>query len=154
MDSFIQVDKNEWKAFLEDLSELERKYKLLLNKLDMDESRLQALRTREKEAGSDEALRQVPLQSPGAGGEVKGGFLIWLKTKLQPPAGSSMGRSTQPGMLSKPQGYAACSRCGFQIGRPARFCQRCGADFGKLMCPCGRELGSGDRFCDRCGRGV
>ena len=48
MDSFIQVDKSEWEAFLEDLSELERKYKLLLNKLDTDESRLDALRTSEK----------------------------------------------------------------------------------------------------------
>jgi hypothetical protein len=153
LDSFIQVDKSEWEAFLEDLSELERKYKLLLNKLDTDESRLGALKTPEKKEGGAEAFRQVP-KSPGVGGEVKGGFLSRLKAKLEPRRGSSMGRDARPGMLGKPQGYAVCSRCGFRLVRAARFCQCCGADFGKMVCSCGRELGSVDRFCDRCGREV
>ncbi len=153
MDSFIQVDKSEWEAFLEDLSELERKNKLLLNKLDTDESRLGALRTPEKKEDGTEALRRVP-RSPEVGGEAKSSFLSRLKAKLEPRAGSSMWRGVRPGMQGKPQGYAACSRCGFRLVRACRFCQRCGGDFGKMVCSCGRELGSGDRFCDRCGRAV
>ena len=155
MDSFIQVDKSEWEAFLEDLSELERKYKLLLNKLDMNESRLDALKTPEKkEVGSEEASRQVAVKSAeeGRAGKVKGGFLSLLKTKLEPQAGRSMGRGTRLG--GRPQSCVACSRCGFGIVRATRFCQRCGADFGKMVCSCGRELGFEDRFCDRCGREV
>jgi hypothetical protein len=154
--SFIQVDKNEWDAFLEQLSELERKYKLLLKKLDMDESKLQALTPPEKKtAGSSEVPRQVS-KSPekGVGGDVKDSFLSRLKAKLEPAAGSSMWRGGRPGMLAKPQGYAACSRCGYQIARATRFCQHCGASFGKMVCSCGRELGPGDRFCDCCGREV
>jgi hypothetical protein len=156
LSSFIQVDKNEWEAFLEDLSELERKYKLLLKILDMDESRLQTLTTPEKKTeGSSAAPRHVP-KSPekGVGEKVKDGFLSRLKAKLEPTTPSSMGRSARLGMLGRPQGYAACSRCGSPIVRATKFCQRCGADFGKMMCSCGRELGSGDRFCDLCGRGV
>lgn len=153
MDSFIQIDKNEWKAFLEELSEFEKKYERVLNMLDVTESRLDALKTPEnKEGGGEEALRQVSLKSPekAVGAEAKGGYLGRLKAKLEP-----LGRgSTRPGMPGMPQAYAACSRCGFQIVRATRFCQRCGADFGKVVCSCGRELGSGDRFCDRCGRGV
>jgi hypothetical protein len=156
LSSFIQVDKNEWEAFLEDLSELERKYKLLLKILDMDESRLQTLSPHEKKAeGSSAAPRQVPKSPEKRVGEnVKSSFLSRLKAKLEPRGGSSMGRSARLGMLGKPQGYAACSRCGSPIVRATKFCQRCGADFGKMVCSCGRELGSGDRFCDRCGREV
>ena len=155
MDSFIQVDKSEWEAFLEDLSQLERKYTLLLNKLDMDENRLDALKTSEKKAADAETLRQLSKSSEkGMGGDVKGGFLSRLKTKLEPLTGSSMGRSARPGMPGNPQGYAACSRCGFRLVRACRFCERCDADFGTTVCSCGRGLSSGDRFCDRCGREV
>jgi hypothetical protein len=158
LNSFIQVDKSEWEAFLEDLSELERKYKLLMNKLDMDARKLQTLTTPEKnekkDVGSDDASRQVSMKSPeeGKAGEVKGGFLSRLKATLVSLEGST-GRITPLGSLRKPQGYASCSRCGFRLVRAARFCQRCGGDFGKTVCCCGRELGAGDRFCDRCGRG-
>ena len=155
LNSFIQIDENDWKAFLEDLAEFEKKYQRLLSRLDAAESRPQSLNTPEKkEVGSEEALPQVPVKSPekGMGVEAKGGFLSWLKTKLQ--AAGTLGRSTRPGFLGKPQSYAVCSRCGFPIVRATRFCQRCGAGFGKLVCSCGSELGSGDRFCDRCGRQV
>jgi hypothetical protein len=133
LDSFIQIDKNEWEVFLDELSEFEKKYKLLLNKLDMNENRLDALKTPEKKEG----------------GESKGGFLSRLKTRVEPP-----GMRERLGIVGKRQPVAFCSRCGFQIVRTTRFCQRCGADFGKVVCSCGRELGSGDKFCDRCGREV
>ena len=150
MDSFIQVDENEWKAFLEDLSQFEKKYQRLLSRLDTAESRLQTLTAPEKKVvGSENVLPPGP--EKGAGVEVKGSFLSRLKTKLEAPAGTWR---TTPGILGKPQGYAACSRCGFQIVRATRFCQHCGAGFGKLVCSCGAELGSGDRFCDCCGREV
>ena len=150
LDSFIQIDKNEWKAFLEELSEFEKKYKLLLNKLDMNENRLDALKTPEKkEAESEEASRQLSAKNPEKldGGEGEGGFPSRLKTSLEPPA--RRGGLWIPG---KRQPVAFCTRCGFQIVRTTRFCQRCGADFGKVVCFCGRELSSGDKFCDRCGR--
>ena len=156
MDASIQVDKNEWKAFLEDLSELEKKYELLLSMLDVAEGRRAALSApEEKEAGISEASRQVSMEHPekGVGEEAKPGFLSRLNAKLARPSGS-MGRSTRRGILGKPQAYASCSRCGFMIVRPTRFCPRCSADFGKLVCSCGRELSSADRFCDRCGRQV
>jgi len=137
LDSFIQVDKNDWKAFLEELSQLEKKYKLLLNMLDMDESRLQGLAAPEKkEVEREEASGQVSMKSPEKrqAGEVKVGFLSRLKTKLE---------HARPGILSRPQTYASCSRCGSQIVQPTRFCQRCDAAFGKMLCSCGRELGAG-----------
>jgi hypothetical protein len=149
LDSFIQVNKNEWETFLQELSEFEKKYERLLNMLDLAESRVEALK---KEVGSEEALRQVSVKSPEklVGGEAKGGYLSRLEAKLE-----ALGRrSTRPAILGIPQGYTYCSRCGFQIMWATRFCQRCGADFGKVVCSCGRELGPGDRFCDRCGRGV
>jgi len=153
LDSFIQIDKNEWKAFLEELSEFEKKYERVLNMLDVTESGLDALKILEKkEVESEEALREVSVKSSEkvVGAEAKVGYLGRLKAKLEP-----LGRrSIRPGIPRMPQGYASCSRCGFQIVRATRFCQRCGADFGKLVCSCGRELGSRDRFCDRCGRGV
>ena len=155
MDSFIQVDKNEWKDFLEELSRFEKKYRLLLNMLDVDETRLQALDTPEKkDVVSEEASRQVSVKSPEKppAGEVRGSFLSRLKTKLEPPGGSWTRTIARPGPLSKQQPLAACSRCGFQIVQATRFCQHCGADYGKWVCSCGRELGSEDKFCDRCGR--
>jgi len=157
LDASIQVDKNEWKAFLEDLSELEKKYELLLSMLDMAEGRQAALSApEEKKMGIDEASRQVSMEHSKKvlGGEAKRGFLSRLNAKLARPGSSSMARGTQRGILGKPQAYASCSRCGFMIVRPTRFCPRCSADFGKLVCSCGRELSSADRFCDRCGRQV
>ena len=157
MSSFVQVDENEWKAFLEDLSQFEKKYQHLLQMLDLAESKLQALTAPEKkELGSDEASRPVALKSPEKkmGEEIKGGFLNRLRAKLEPLGRSSTGRNTRLGILSRPLGYATCSRCGSQIMRATRFCQRCGADFGKMVCSCGHQLGVGDRYCDRCGRGV
>ncbi len=155
LDSFIQVEETEWKAFLEELSHFEKKYRLLLNILDMDESRLQALATSEKKAvQSEKASRQLSMKIPEVRpvGEVKGGFLNRLKSKLELASSSSTGM--RPGILSKQQPVAACSRCGSQIVRSTRYCQGCGADFGGLVCVCGRPLTAADRFCDRCGRGV
>ena len=160
MASFVQVDENEWNAFLEDLSQFEKKYQHLLQMLDETESKLQALtdpeKKEKKELGSDETSRQVTAKSPEkkVGGEVKDSFLNRLKTKLEPLSRSSTGRNTRLGILDKPQVYAACSRCGSQIVRATKFCQRCGADFGKMVCSCGHELDVGDKFCDRCGRAV
>ena len=155
MDSFIQVNKNEWEAFLEDLSEFEKKYQHLLTMLDMAESRRQALAAPKKqEDPSNQPSQHLFTKSPEkATTEVKDGFRHRLKTKLEPSSSSST-RTSRASIPSKPQAYASCSRCGFAIVRTTRFCQRCGADFGRLVCSCGGELGVGDRFCDRCGRQV
>jgi predicted MFS family arabinose efflux permease len=125
--------------------------------VEMTQSRLDALNPPEKKAERSEvAEREVSMKSPekGVGGVGGGGFLNRLKTRLQRPASSSMGTSARRGIPTKPQGYASCRRCGLPIVRATRFCQSCGADFGRVVCSCGRELGSGNRFCDRCGRKV
>lgn len=156
LNSFIRVDRSEWEGFLEDLSEFEKKYRRLLDMMDAAERRLQALGTPEKMAGRDEASRQVPLKSREsvAGVGAGGGFLSRLETKLEALGNALTAMSVRPGVSKAPAGYASCSQCGFQITRPTRSCQRCGADFGKLVCSCGSELSSGVRFCDRCGREV
>lgn len=123
--------------------------------LDMDESRLQALATPEqRKVESVEASRQESVKNPEKhqAEQVKMGFVSRLKTKLEHVGNASTGTGIRQGILNKSQAFASCSRCGFQILQPTRFCQRCGADFGKLLCSCGRELGAGDKFCDRCGR--
>ena len=152
LDASTQVDKSEWKAFLEDLSEFEKKYKLLLNRLDTAEGKLRRSETPEEKVeqgneASPQASGESTEKEKEVTGEAKGGFLSRLETRLKR---ASATKGNRLGNL----GYATCSRCGFQILRATRFCQRCGADFGKMVCSCGRELGSGDRFCDRCGRRV
>jgi len=152
LDASTQVDKSEWKAFLGDLSEFEKKYKLLLNRLDTAEGKLRVSGTSEKKVEEGREASPQPSEESAdkekeESREAKGGFLSRLETRLKRA-------STTKGNRLGNLGYATCSRCGFQIVRATRFCQRCGADFGKMVCSCGRELGFGDRFCDRCGRGV
>jgi len=70
-----------------ELSEFEKKYKLLLNKLDMNENRLDALKTPEKkEAESEEASRRLSAKNPEKldGGQGEGRFPSRLKTTLEP----------------------------------------------------------------------
>ena len=70
-----------------ELSEFEKKYKLLLNKLDMNENRLDALKTPEKkEAESEEASRRLYAKNPEKldGGQGEGRFPSRLKTTLEP----------------------------------------------------------------------
>jgi len=43
MGSLIQVDRKEWEDFLNKLSELEKKYQLVLRELDTAHNKLQAL---------------------------------------------------------------------------------------------------------------
>ena len=59
--SVIRVDKNEWDAFLNDFSELAKKYELLLDKLEVAKGKVASQRekTRQQGAKSSEALRQV-----------------------------------------------------------------------------------------------
>jgi ribosomal protein L40E len=48
--SFIQVDENEWKALLEELAKFQKKYELILSKLDGAENRLRELQELGKQA--------------------------------------------------------------------------------------------------------
>jgi len=145
LDSLIQVDKNEWKAFLEDLSQFEQKYRLLLSALDDAENRLRALEKPEAQVEGSEALRQASMERPvqRTAEQPAESLLTRFKTKLE-----SLGNPTT---ASRPSRQPTCSRCGFKITRATRSCPRCGADFGRVVCSCGRELADGDRFCDGCG---
>jgi hypothetical protein len=57
---FLQVDKTEWEAFLEKLSELEKKYQVILHELDIAQSRLHALDNSQKRKGEDVANMARP----------------------------------------------------------------------------------------------
>jgi hypothetical protein len=155
LDSFIQVDKNEWNAFLEAFSEFEKKYELLLGELDNARSRLRASSSEARVGGGIETPSKA---SPGKtvermGGVTGGSFFDQLKAKLE-TLSISPSVVSQRSVASLSRNQAACSRCGFKIVRATRVCQGCGADFGGMVCVCGRSLSSADKFCDRCGRGV
>jgi len=159
MGSLVQVDKQEWDAFLEKLSELEKKYQLVLRELDAAKSKLRTLDDSERQQQgktiptAPESAEAPPKST--ATGPKKPGFLTKLRTglkSLQIPPSPRAGRS--PLNPNAPPNYASCSRCGGKIMHATRFCERCGADFGKTVCSCGRELSSSDKFCDHCGRPV
>ena len=158
MNSIVQLDKKEWEAFLKKLSELEKKYPLVLHELDEAHSRLQALDNSRKQQEKNSENPTVPAEeqpSQRTTGPKNPDFLSRLKTKLR----SLRIPSAAPADLSlmnpnAPPNYALCSRCGARIMHATRFCERCGAGFGKLVCSCGRGLSESVRFCDHCGRRV
>jgi hypothetical protein len=85
----------------------------------------------------------------------KTGFLQSLKNRQRPKNSALTQPIPQPPQISKQYANSAlCRNCGYPIYRATRYCQRCGIQFGKLICPCGRELSPADRFCDHCGRTV
>ena len=161
MGTLIQIDKEEWDSFLEKLSELEKKYQVVLKELDAAHSRLQALDSSQKqEEKKPPTLTTPPTPTPTkmqaaqtVTASKKLGFLTQLETRLRSVRMTTTPR-TGPSMLdpNAPRNYASCSRCGGKIMHATRFCERCGADFGRLVCSCGRELSSSDKFCYHCGR--
>ena len=151
MESFILVDREEWNALLNDLSQFEQKYQLILNKLDATERRLRELGEEKKEEGRHSSQQMHERTLPDGRAEETGSNLLSrFKSKLE--SFGATARRSQTMILS--QNYASCGNCGYWISRPTRFCQRCGGDFGALTCSCGRQLLPTDRFCDRCGRGL
>jgi len=144
----VELDKKEWEAFLAKLAELEKKYLLVLQALDKANSRLRTL---------DQTTNQqpsAPPTSPAQQAEQKTkdtphpSLLTRLKLKLQAP--SLLNQAAY--VWGRRESMASCSRCGQKIPNPTRFCQYCGAEFGKMICSCGRDLVEGGKFCDRCGR--
>jgi len=160
MGSLVQVDKQEWDAFLEKLSELEKKYQVVLRELDTAHNRLRAL-------DNSQEQQEKPIPTVSASASAKGSpklmatkpkkpeFLTQLKTELQSLQIRLSSRADW-GRLNPnaPPNYASCNRCGGKIMHATRFCERCGADFGKAVCSCGHELSSSHKFCDHCGRPV
>jgi len=156
LDSTVQLDKKEWEAFLEKLSELEKKYQLVLHELDEAHGKLQALdnprdeqdkkpeKTESPTAPSQEETKRKTTEPK------KLSFLAALENKLRsrriPPSGRNL-------MGAQPN-HAFCSRCRNQVMHATRFCDHCGADFGGWICSCGRGLLESVRYCDRCGRKV
>jgi hypothetical protein len=155
MGSVIQVDRKEWEDFLGKLSELEKKYQLLLHALDTAHSKLQALDTSQKRY-EDKSGSSIPTpadQQPTQGTtKDKLALLTQLKTDLQSLRISlPLRRVWNP---NAPPSFALCSHCGSKIVRATRFCNRCGADFGRWVCSCGRALSDLAKFCELCGRRV
>jgi hypothetical protein len=158
MSSLIQVDRKEWEDFLEKLSELERKYQLVLNELDTANSKLQAIDASEKHYEENTtpaapALEKRPPE-PRTTTPEKRGFLTKLKAELLSIRISPTVPARRILNPNTPPNYASCSRCGRKIMHATRFCDLCGADFGKWVCSCGRELPESASFCDHCGRRV
>jgi len=155
LNSLLQVDKREWEAFLEKLSEFEKKYELLLGKMDAIQGRLQAERKRDEEDKSpgktahSEASVAFPerqIERTLRGTEDRS--LLGFGNKAKPRNGSGQGIS-QTAIIA--QKNPSCTNCGSPITRPARFCKLCGFSFGKLVCSCGRVPPESSRFCDGCG---
>jgi hypothetical protein len=154
LSSILQVDRAEWEAFLGKLSEFEMKYRLLLDKVDELQSKLEAEKKRsaaDTEKSSDiapiSALSPPQLQLQ----QTRNKFLSRLENTLKTPRRPS---APIPQVPYTTQNVACCSNCGFRVASATRFCQRCGFDFGKLVCSCGRELSGSEKFCDRCGRAL
>jgi len=148
----IQVDRKEWKDFLESLSKLEEKYRLVLDELDTARSRLRALE-------NSLESREEKLPTPTIGASVENqtiratieqgrtGPLAQLRTELR----SLQTSAASPASGRHPTPEIYCSRCRCGVVHGTRFCELCGADFGMWVCSCGRELVESDRFCDNCG---
>jgi len=49
---------------------------------------------------------------------------------------------------------SACSRCGCEIAKDARFCPECGQTLSPRCSRCGASYETGDRFCTRCGHSL
>jgi hypothetical protein len=157
----VQLDKKEWDAFLQELSELEMKYLLVLRELDEAHSKLQALGKSPEQSNrppSGPAASKIGRSREDVGGASKDDFVTRLKTGLESlkPTSTVVGAGTQSVQtIQTAQGsYACCSRCGYKIVHATRVCQHCSADFGMLVCSCGREVPDSGRFCDGCGRPV
>jgi len=158
----LQVDRKEWEDFLNKLSELEKKYQLVLHELDTAHSKLQALENSQKH----ESASPVPFTTPPtstqekrtaqtATREKKPRFLSRLKTDLRSfRISTSVGAGRSVFNPNAPPNYASCSRCGSKILFPRRFCGYCGADFGQAVCSCGRAVSAGVTFCNHCGRRI
>jgi len=152
----VQVDKDEWKTFLAEFSELTKNYELILGKLELAHTQMKELNQRNENLAR-ELRRPVP-EAPGTG-ESKGEKKEPVK-EVQPKVESKHSflqalRARLDLSRRAPQiqvGYASCQKCGFLVRRASRFCVGCGADFGSIVCPCGRALSSSDKFCDRCRR--
>lgn len=160
MSSLMQVDRKEWEEFLGKLSELEEKYRLVLQELDTARGRLQALDSLPKQGKENTSSPTVspPAEKQPTQGKPrhqKAGFVTQLKTELRSLQISPTVPIDRSLMNSKtPRNYAYCSRCAGKIIRATRFCNHCGADFGKWMCSCGHELSDSLTYCKHCGRRV
>lgn len=149
-------ENKEWKTLLEELSELEKKYRAVLQELDETRRQLQAQNKQPSEQHIVQQSSPAPPQpKPSPTTASKSGLLSRMKISLQNiQAGPATAPSQPLPTTSERQYFAVCSRCQSRIIHATRFCENCGADFGGLVCSCGRGLDGQAKFCDRCGRGV
>ena len=152
MTQILPVNKTEWEAFLETLSEFEKKHSLLLNKIDTLQSKLQDEQSRVKNARIDTAetsRNEIPPQPRIS--VVRNNFPGVLDGKVRAL------NKPDPTVPKRPyvvQNNAYCSSCGYRIISATRACDRCGCNFNALVCSCGRELTGSEKFCDHCGRNL
>jgi hypothetical protein len=159
-ESEILIARDEWERFLSSVERLMALHQSAIQRLKELSSRNQTLRQElsaiqhsgaakpERGEGRRLAESNRAQQVQRKYGFINLHLLNHLKAKLE-----SLENAARRSMTSNfPRGYASCTNCRYQIKRASRFCERCGANFGKLTCPCGRELSSTDKFCDVCGR--
>jgi RNA polymerase-binding transcription factor DksA len=148
------VDKAEWEAFLGKLSEFEKKYELLLDKIDELQNELEVEKKKGRvsiEKGSETSPVNATPSPQFQPQQARNNFLSRLETTLKAAKRTGTPIPQAPYAI---QNVARCSHCGSSIVSASRFCQRCGFDFGRLLCSCGRELSGSEKFCDRCGRAL
>jgi len=150
--SLMQIDSKAWEEFLEKLAELEKKYLQVLHELDTAQGRLQALEQEQHTEKPRKPTRTTPAEQQVILGTTEPSKL-GLTTRLETKSPSLQVSPTGPGWnLLNPN--ARCGQCGGIIMNATRFCERCGADFGKLTCACGEQVTGSVAFCDHCGRRV
>ena len=152
--SSVELDKEEWEAFLGKLSELEKKYMSVLRELDETRSRLHSLESApnpKEQSTTKQATVEASKPPERAPKTPQLSILQRLENKLQSLQTIPTSRSSQGSPTPNRTQNASCSRCGHRINYSTRFCAHCGADFGGWICACGQTLSGTDKFCDRCG---
>ena len=147
--STLQIDRSEWESFLEKLAEFEKKYNLLLSKIDAMQTAPSTIQQPGPEKAEPSVVASVMSEIPVPSRQ-KESLLSRLNRSLKMPSPTAA-RSVGPVYF---ENGAHCSRCRWQLTQPTKYCHQCGTGFGAVICPCGRQLGPGDKFCDGCGRAV
>ena len=165
----LMIVGDDWERFLSSLEQLMSLQQKTLHRLKELDVRNEALRQELRDAINLSKVKEIPQRteappqvnkiSPEVTPPIDQSTFVVRPYKSRLGTLSRLSRMMRSDSLRKSQsqnilGLASCEKCGHQIGRPSRFCEGCGGDFGALMCPCGRELKPGDKFCDGCGRTI
>jgi hypothetical protein len=149
----VVVGREDWDQFLSDIERLMSLHEHIIKVLKELRRQNQALKLELSDATQSHPV-SVDSSASAVGTVSERRGLMTRLLGFRQRRDSSRGSVEQAAEVSAAKGVATCGKCGFQVTKPSRFCEGCGASFGVLICGCGRELGPDDRFCDGCGEKV